>query len=230
VAKLTQTITTDIIEWDIVNWKQALLFWNTHLQNETKSLECLELGGRRGGPSLWLALNKHSVICSDYENPKEIASQLHKKYLFQKPIQYEAIDGLNIPYEAKFDLIIFKSILGGISRSGKNENKQKVVDECYKALVPGGKLYFSENLEASWLHRFARKKFTKWGGDWNYLKHSEVNDLFSNFSSVSYATYGFFGAFGRTEKQRGFLGRIDSLIMPIIPKSKRYIVYGVATK
>lgn len=230
MAKLTQEIITDIVEWDIVNWKHALLFWDNHLQKETKSLNCLELGGRRGGPSLWLALNNHTVLCSDYENPKEIATQLHKKYLIQKPITYQAVDGLNIPFDNNFDIIVFKSILGGISRSGKSENKKKVIDECSKALVSGGKLYFSENLEASWLHKFARKKFIKWGGDWNYLKYSEVNDLFSSFSSVEFKTHGFFGAFGRSEKQRSFLGKIDSLLMPIIPSSKRYIVYGIATK
>lgn len=226
---MNKEIIEDIVEWDVVNWSHALTFWDQHLK-DAKGLKCLELGGRRGGPSLWLALKGGIVHCTDLENPEEHARTLHSRYTLDSPITYEGISALEVPYTEAFDIVIFKSILGGISRDGRNERKQQVIDECFKALKPGGRLFFAENMESSALHRFARKRFVKWGGEWNYLRYNELDDLFRSFASVQYKTHGFFGAFGRSEKQRRFLGRVDGVVQVLIPRSKRYIVFGVATK
>jgi SAM-dependent methyltransferase len=220
----------DIIEWDIINWSKALKYWKSKIDIVSKNYYCLELGGRKGGPSLWLALNGNNVICSDLESPDEIASVLHKKYQCEDVITYEAIDATNIPYQDHFDIVIFKSILGGISRNGKDKLKAKTIFEIHKSMKPGGKLLFAENLESSFLHKFLRKQFVKWGDEWNYLKYADIDNLFSSFTSVKFITVGFFGAFGRTERQRQFLGRADNIFEKVVPQSSRYIVIGVAEK
>ncbi len=120
--------------------------------------------------------------------------------------------------------------MGGVSSDNKDALKKAVIDEIYKSLKPNGKLLFAENLEASKLHKFLRKKFIKWGSRWNYLKYDEIESIFSSFDIVDYKTVGFLGAFGRTEKQRQFLGKIDSIFDKFIPEHNRYIVYGVAEK
>ncbi len=221
----------EVIEWDVENWKHALLFWNDVIQatteNENKGLE---LGGRRGGPSLWLASKGYDVVCSDLENPQENAKLLHDKYKTSGVISYEAISATNIPYENHFDVIVMKSIIGGVSHSGQDELQKKVIDECLKALKPGGQLLFAENLDASVLHRFARKRFVKWGSAWNYLKYKNIPNLFTDWKSLKFETVGFFAAFGRSENQRRMLGKIDRFFHPILPKKIKYIVYGVAVK
>lgn len=227
---LTKNFIADIIEWDVENWQHALLFWEKQLSNDKGALKCLELGGRRGGVSLWLASKGYEVICSDLENPEENAKEIHSKYKLPGIIHYEAINAVNIPYEKEFDVIVIKSIIGGVSRSGQDELQQKLIDECYKALKPGGKLLFAENLEASALHRFARKKFVKWGGEWNYLKLKNVPKLFSKWKSMQFETIGYFAAFGRSEKQRNLLGKIDDIFKFVIPENCRYIAFGVAIK
>lgn len=219
-----------IIEWDIVNWSNALHFWEQELSPTNKKLSCLELGGRKGGPSLWLALKGHEVICSDLTNPEEEAKLLHDRHSFSGSISYEAIDATHIPYEEKFDIIIFKSILGGISRGGNAHINKQVLDQIHKALKPGGQLLFAENLEASFLHKIARKYFVKWGGEWNYFKYKNIDSDFSSFNTIKHDTVGFLGAFGRSEKQRQLLGKIDKKLKRITPKSKRYILFGAATK
>jgi len=222
---------SDILAWDTVNWSKALNFWKKNVPSDKAGLKCLELGGNEGGLSLWLASLDHSVICSDLENPHKTASKLHDKFPeLQSKIEYQAIDALKIPFENEFDIIVFKSILGGISRDGQDEKKKEVIDQIYKALKPGGKLLFAENLEASSLHIFFRKKFVKWGAAWNYLRLNEVSALFSNFSDLSYGTAGFLGTFGRSEKQRQLLGYLDHVIEKLLPKKSCYIVYGVAKK
>ena len=227
---MNSALKKDIIEWDIVNWGKALDYWEGQLDLDGDEYVCLELGGRKGGLSLWMAMKNNRVVCSDFEFNEEDARRLHKKYNCEQSITYEDIDATAIPYKNHFDVIAFKSILGGICRNGNDALKKKTIDEIHAALKENGKLVFAENLTASFLHGFMRKRFTKWGSQWNYLRYSEIDEVFASFGTISYVTYGFFGAFGRSEKQRNILGKLDNLIAPLVPKSKRYIVVGVATK
>lgn len=219
----------DIIEWDIVNWSKAIPYWEKHTNLNNKKLKCLELGGRKGGLSLWLALKGHDVVCSDYESPESTAKPLHDKYKLDN-ITYKNINATKIPYDNEFDLVIFKSILGSVAKQGKDSLKQETINQIHQSLKPGGKFIFAENLQASKLHQFFRKKFTKWGANWNYLKHNEIELLLSNFSKVHYTSVGFWGAFGRNEKQRNFLGKIDNWFEKLVPNKMHYIVIGVAEK
>lgn len=227
---MSKEILKDIIEWDILNWSKAIDYWEKNIDFNNKKFECLEVGGRKGGLSLWLALKGNNVICSDLESPKEYAYEIHKKYECKTLIQYQSIDATNIPHENHFDIITFKSILGGISRNEKNDLKQKTVNEIYKALKVNGVLLFAENIEASFFHQILRRKFVKWGNEWNYLRVDEIENIFSSFKNIKYITVGFFGAFGRTEKQRNILGRLDHFFEKIIPKGKKYILIGIAEK
>jgi len=225
---MNREILKDIIDWDIENWSKALVYWERKIDLENKNFKCLELGGRKGGLTLWLSLKGNQVICSDIENPETEAGPIHKKYNVNT--QYQAIDASNIPYQNYFDVVAFKSILGGISRNNNNALKQKVINEIHKSLKENGVFLFAENMESSFLHKFLRKKFVSWGAEWNYLKVNELENLFSSFKSVDFITIGFLGAFGRSEVQRNLLGKLDRFIEKFIPKSKRYILIGIAKK
>lgn len=220
----------DIIHWDTVNWSKALTYWEKHFNLQNKQLICCELGGVKGGLSLWLALKGHQVICSDLDNPKDRAFPIHQKYNLNNLISYKAIDASNIELPNTFDVITFKSILGGVARNNRNQLKTQVINEIYQSLKPNGALLFAENLKGSWFHQTFRKLFVKWGSDWNYLSLDEIESLFKNFKKVSFKTIGFFGAFGRTEAQRRILGKLDGILNPIIPHKMKYVVYGVAIK
>jgi len=227
---MDQELLKDIIEWDVKNWSKSIEFWSENIDIGSKNHDCLELGGRRGGLSLWLAINGNDVICSDRESPEKQASEIHTKYKCSHRIIYQDIDATNIPFENRFDIVVFKSILGGVSGKGRDELKRKAINQIYNCLKPNGILLFTENLDASFIHRFIRKRFVKWGDEWNYLKYDEIDPLFESFESVKYSTTGFFGLFGRTEKQRSIFASFDSIICPFIPKKNRYIVFGIAEK
>lgn len=219
----------DIIQWDVANWGQSIFYWDEILSNK-KEMLCLETGARKGGLSLLAALYGHHAVCSDIENPAAYAAPLHKKYNVEKLVSYEAIDLLNIPYENYFDIVFIKSVLPTIGANNNKQLQQKALDEIYKCLKPGGYLLFAENLEASALHRFARKNFVAWGGAAGYLKLKEINSMFSKFPVVKYKTTGFLALFGRTQKQRNLIGKIDSIFDKIIPASWKYLVIGKAKK
>lgn len=221
----------DFVEWDTTNWAKALAFWERSVDLENNNYSCLELGGRRGGLSLWLAIKGNNVICSDLKNPESEAGLIHQKYYSKSRITYQAIDATDIPYENFFDIVIFKSILGGISRDGNGHLNQVVVDQIFKALKPGGKLLFAENLKGSKLHRFLRKKLVRWGDSWNYLDVRQLPILLRNFEGIEYKTAGFLGTLGRSELQRNILGTIDTFTFDWLAENDlKYIVFGYCSK
>ena len=220
----------DILQWDIKSWSKALDYWENNMDWSTIE-NGLELGAREGGLTLWLALKGKKMVCSDLTEVQKTAEPIHNQYGVKKLIVYEDIDGTHIPYENYFDVIAFKSIVGGIGSHDNVEKQQQLFKEIYKALKPGGKLLFAENLMASPIHQKLRKKFIKWGNRWRYVSLDEIESFLTEFSSYQLKTTGVIATFGRTEKQRSFLSILDRIIFNrVCPKSWNYIVYGIAEK
>jgi SAM-dependent methyltransferase len=191
----------------------------------------LELGARRGGLSLWLALQGHRVICSDLEDNSALASPLHRRYGVGGSITYQAIDATSIPYENYFDAIAFKSLLGGVAWDGDASRQAAAVRAMHRALKPGGVLLFAENLQGSALHQAARRKFVSWNSIWRYVSIPEMLEYLSPFASIDYDTTGFSGLFGRSPALSRALGKADGAFFDkVAPPHWRYIMFGVARK
>jgi len=221
---------TDILEWDVKSWFPALRYWDDTVEwNQVEHV--LDLGARRGGLSLYAALKGVSVVCSDRTGTEASARPLHDKYGLAESITYADIDATDIPYEGAFDLVMFKSVIGGVGYGDRKDRQHEVFRQIYKALKPGGMLIFAENLTASRVHRFLRKQFTRWGADWRYVTVPELREFTSEFSRTEIRTTGVSATFGRTEKQRSVLATIDRVILnAAVPFGARYIAYGCAVK
>jgi SAM-dependent methyltransferase len=227
---MTKELQNDIIQWDIKSWSKALSYWDSNVEWD-KVQNGLELGGREGGLSLWLALKGKTTVCSDLKDVKGTAEKLHLNYDISSLITYQDIDASDIPYENHFDIIVFKSIIGGIGREDNYEIQQKVFKEIHKALKPGGKLLFAENLIASPFHQFLRKRFVNWGSAWRYVSIKEMKGFLKDFSSYKIKTTGVLATFGRNESQRNSLSTIDELLLnKVCPNNWKYISYGIAVK
>jgi SAM-dependent methyltransferase len=109
---------------------------------------------------------------------------------------------MDIPYSDRFDVIIFKSVLGGIRNSIDKESQAKAIGEMHKALKTGGELFFAENLVASRIHKLFRQKYVSGGKKWRYISIQEVEEFMSPFSEIQHRTVGFAGVLGRNEMQR----------------------------
>jgi len=220
----------DIIEWDVSSWKHALSFWEKHTA-DLDGASVLEIGSRGGGLSLYFALRGCTVVCSDIDNPAEKALNLHKKYRVTPHISYMNIDAADMGFpDNEFDVVSFKSVLGGIGRDNNYALQKKAVKEMHRVLKPGGRLLFAENMKASSLHVFFRRRYVRWGKSWRYIAADETAELFSPFSNLKTQYYGFFAAFGRTEFQRALLHILDVPLHSFIRERDRYIVFGCATK
>lgn len=225
-------LAADIVEWDVINWWRAVRFWEeTRLFENVRGKKVLDVGGRNGGLSLYWALKGADVTCSDiYADGFEKAKELHKKYGVEGKIKYEIIDATKIPYRDNFDIICLKSVLGGVGGGNKPEKVMRAAQSIHAALKEGGILCLCENLTASPLHQFARKRYTRWGKRWMYLHLSEIPDLFSSFSIISSQTFGFLGVFGRRKWLAGILGSMDCCLDRFVKKEHRYIVSCVLRK
>lgn len=221
----------DILAWDSSSWSAALRFWSRNGQVAGEPLNCLEIGANRGGISAWLASLGHHVVCSDLKGVQISARPLIERAGLLDRVRFEDIDATKMPYEDTFDIVVFKSVLGGIGAGGNKERQRLAVKQIHRALRPGGRLLFAENLTGSPLHMTLRSHFREWGTRWNYLTAAEMRELLSAFSTVSFETAGFLGALGRSERQRRALARLDHVaVNAVVPPSWRYIAYGVAVK
>ncbi|POY36359.1 class I SAM-dependent methyltransferase [Solitalea longa] len=220
----------DIIQWDVHSWSKILPYWDENI-NWEKVENCLELGGREGGLSLWLALKGKKTICSDLKDVRYKAEKLHAKYGLHSLIEYQDIDAAKIPYENHFDIIAFKSIIGGVGLNDNLKIQFKVFDEINKALKPGGKLLFAENLKASVFHQTLRKNNNKWRNAWRYVALSEIPHFLKDYSNIDLQTTGVTSLLGRSDDQKKMLHKLDeALLNKICPPSWRYIAYGIAEK
>ncbi|WP_309620521.1 class I SAM-dependent methyltransferase [Salinibacterium sp.] len=217
----------DVLGWDVRTWSAAVEFWERALPPTATPLRCLEIGAGPGGPSLWLALRGHTVVCSNLANTAAMASPLHHEYGVSAQIEYRDIDVTAVPYENHFDVVIFKSVLGGVGSL-----QGEAMAQILRSLKPGGLLLFAENIRGTIFHRLARAiAYRLRGTSWHYLSLAQMTSLLSGFSSVEIHTTGVFALFGNTESRRRKLASFDRHVANrLVPRSWKYVSYGSATK
>jgi len=220
---------TAYLEWDIDTWGHALRYWDEVLDGQPVCYEkALELGARNGGLSLYLAEKGMRVACSDLNGPTPQAHELIGQHGFTDYVSFESVDATAIPYvDDSFDVVVFKSVLGGIGMACGLEGIRQAVREIHRVLKPGGLLLFAENLEGSRLHRQARRRFVPWGRSWLYPTMGQIKDLLAVFDESELRSYGFFSCF---KKDFAPFVLADRLICRSPVSHSHYMVFGHAKK
>jgi SAM-dependent methyltransferase len=221
----------DYLQWDIDTWKHALYHWDVVLEHHLPGPGCgeaLDLGARDGGLSLYLAEKGFRVVCSDLRGPTDDARKLHARYGLADRVTYQAINATDIPFgDERFDVVIFKSVLGGVGTSLDYSAMQVATREVCRVLKPGGLLLFAENQLGSRFHQKARSLFVPWGKYWYYVSLQEIEDLLADFSSYEARTYGFLSCI---RKDFAPFVALDRLICRSPRSSRHYMAYGHAVK
>ncbi len=224
-------VVTDTIKWDRFNWARAIKSWEI---DDLSGKKALGLGECEGGLALYFALKGADVICTDYRwmgsQSYEKAQFLHNKYGVDDRIRYEDIDATAIPYEGEFDIIFFKSILGGIGRNGNDEIIATVFEQIYKALKPGGVLYYAENLRGcSILRKFRSRYSVAFRNGWNYKDAKHLEELEDErFCVIKRGMFGCIACMGPNEPFRNVLGVFDAILERL--NIDRYIMSAVLKK
>ncbi|MDQ0597435.1 SAM-dependent methyltransferase [Streptomyces canus] len=232
---LRKELIEESVGWDTVNWSRALAFWERHTSLRPTGLRALEVGagGTHGNLTLWLAAKGFRVVCSGVEEPSDALRHCHAAYGVGQAVEYKAIDVLDLPYTASFDVVAFKSLLGvfGIGDRDAMTLQRTAVRNIWRALRADGELWFVEGARGSRVHEALRHHFG-WGQrGWLYPSLGEIDTLLSPFEEYEVTTLGVLGLLGRSEKQRRALGAVDRVVCErLAPEASRYIVAGVARK
>lgn len=222
----------DVAGWDVGTWSTAVRFWEQAVEPMGGPLDVLEVGAGPAGPSLWLALQGHRVLTSNLDHTETLARPLHERHGVVDRVEYRDLDVASLPFADRFDLVVFKSVLGGIPHGGR-ELQRGALQQIHRALKPGGRLIFAENLRGTPLHRIARTLAYRRRGvpKWQYLTLRDLREFLVDFRDVELRTTGFLALFGRSEEQRRSLARADDAFWNrAVPASWHYVVYGTAVK
>ena len=157
---------------------------------------------------------------------------LHRRYGVAHRVRYANLDVLDRCASANaFDVIAFKSVLGGIGANGRADLQARAIERLHAALKPGGNLLFAENLAATRVHAALRARFGAGKDGWRYLTMREMTQLLRPFAAVHCRTAGFLGAWGSSEMQRRTSGALDGFLCRwLVPASWQYVLMGVAIK
>lgn len=215
-------------EWDTATWSRAVRAWGPDLLDREATdhpVRCLEVGARRAGLSAWLASRGHHCVASDRVLPER------PNHPGDGRVEPAVLDLLAAPLEQRFDVIVVKSVLGSVRSLHGEGGLQKAQANLVTMLADGGAVWFAENLAASPVHRFVRRRFVAWADRWHYFTPGELRSAMAPGCEVdTFATTGLAAAFGRTESQRDLLARVDSAVESVVPEAARYVGYGVARK
>jgi SAM-dependent methyltransferase len=161
----------------------------------------------------------------------DAARRTHERYGISSLVEYADIDARRMTFAAEFDVVVFKSILGGISRDVPGSDPEHIVRNVYQALRPGGVLLFAENLRSTALHAVLRKRFAAAAKGWRYFTRGELESTLTQFRSFESTTFGCLGCFGRSEAQRRILGHFDERVLDrIVPSAWHYVAAIAARK
>jgi hypothetical protein len=222
----------DVLAWDVVTWSAALTYWQECATVDLTRSTALEVGaGESGGLSLWLALQGCDVLCTTPGCVSERVRAMHRRYGVGHRIRYASLDALDLRDEHAFDVIAFKSVLGGIGTDDRLDRQQQAIERLHAALRRGGNLLFAENLAATRAHAALRSRFGAGKDRWRYPTIREMDHLLARFAMVHHTTAGFVGSWGASEMQRRVSGAVDAFLCRwLVPASWQYVMLGVAIK
>lgn len=230
---MTDAPLADIVGWDVRTWGRAVATWEEALAGMPDGpLEVLEVGAGPAGPSLWLALKGHRVVTSNLGETERLARPLHERYGVADRIEYRDLDLVaGLPYRAAFDVVVFKSVLGGLG-SADPALPAIALSEIAAALRPGGVVLWAENLRGNWIHRGARALAyrIRRARTWQYLTLRRLRELLAErFDEVEVRVGGVLAVLGPNETTRDGLARADQALFDrIVPASWHYMAYGTA--
>jgi len=222
----------DVLGWDVRTWAPALHIWDRALTDLGGApLRALEVGAGPGGPSVWLAMKGHRVLCTNLAATESMARPLAERFGVVDRIEFRDVDLLEgLPHREEFDVVVFKSVLGGLGDDPANA--RAVIEDLRLALRPGGLLLFAENIRGCWLHRLARRAAMRARGtSWRYPTLRELREILGGFAEVELHTRGVLAVLGVRESQREALARIDEAVLDrVVPPALRYMAFGVARR
>lgn len=223
----------DCSGWNRKLWADAVEFALERISNKFQGLSALEIGAGEFS-SLAPIFKSHNVdiICSYYgaDNRERIRSgnlrRVQKKHAIGD-IPLSNQDAFDL--KGKYDLIILKSVLGGLARGEDYQRIKDIIDGILSHLNEGGLLISIDNQSNPFANCF-RKKFGAGKNLWTYLDRDRFSTLVQDrivfqkgFGYVNFAHFNIRGY--NLEYVNNFLYYVDKVIIRIFcPKANAVLV------
>ena len=233
-----QSMLKDVIGWDILNWSQALRFWEPVVKRfHPKQANVLTIGERNGGLTLWLANEGYRVICTDLHAFDKGVRGLHSSYGVGDRVQYTNVSVFDMPFpDNSFDLVACKSVIGGLKlvyadeSTRTLENQAKAMREIHRVLRRGGCWLGAENMCGTDLHLKTRHCAKKGKTGWRYLEVNEWPQLLAPFESFDIEYFGLLPTSSSNTIVNSAAYQLNTWLCPRVPAAWKYISFVAAFK
>jgi SAM-dependent methyltransferase len=224
----------EIVQWDVPTWWRPVAYFGEVIEaNGLRGANVLEVGARDGGTALYLAkFHDMHVVATDIDPVSERGRQLHVKHGVTANIEYDVADATDLHFaDGSFDVVVTKSVLGGISGALGAGAMRTSIREMARVLRPGGHLLFAENLSGSAVHRQARK-VRAWHNAWHYPTYRTLEESFSEVGRLSMHATGCAAVLvpERLARTKQTVALIDNGLQKLIPNRWCYVGYGDVLK
>ena len=213
-----------IFGWSWKAWGYAFLQLDAALLNELlcNSGKILEVGVSEKSQVSLIFKNAKSIelgVFSGYKLKKKIKKILKYKYQYDDRVEIKECDLNNI--EGKYDIIIIKSVLGGIFRENNSHLSEviKLIENTTKNNLKKGGYFITLDNGYGFMHWFTNF-FGARANNWRFLSSEALQSDFL----ISQSKFGYFSNFSfktRLSKFGDFLDSvtffIDKSIMSLYP-------------
>jgi hypothetical protein len=231
-----RTLSEECCGWNRKTWADAVEFAVAMLPGDLRGKMVLEIGASdRSTVAPIFAAQGAQAFCSYYKKPPGFIENAHLSYIRSKyrldPIPTFETSITEI--EGRFDVIIMKSVLGGICRNDNYQEIRTIIHKLLKDnLVEGGVILTIDNGSIGPFHRLRRYLGTG-GNSWSYLERDKLAASLSDFQ-ITMKGFGYLNVasaslqFGRDcEFLNTFVYYIDRAMIPIFNPTERAVLSTV---
>jgi hypothetical protein len=165
----------DCCGWNRKIWADAIEFAIANSLLEMSGKKALEIGaGEHSALAPVFSALGAAVTCSYYGQPRERVADGRLKFVMNKyrleNIELAEADINNV--QGVYDIIVLKSVLGGVCRSNDYQKMKDVVDRLMRNLSEGGCILSIDN---GFIGAFDRLRQVRGAGknNWTYIKAAE---------------------------------------------------------
>jgi hypothetical protein len=228
----------DCCGWNRLIWADALEFAISRLPGPISAKKILEIGaGKYSAIAPIFAKLGAKVVCSYYKQSREdiLGGQLgfvcRKHSLNDIPLVELDINDL----DSMYDIVVMKSVMGGICRRGDYRQLRVVVDNVMRHIGSGGAILTVDN---GYIGIFDRLRRVLGAGknEWTYLERDRVLSALSGYD-VEIAGFGFlnfgsarFALQHNMEFANDVIYFVDRAVLRLLKAEGRAILAAVITR
>jgi hypothetical protein len=218
----------DCCGWNRKTWADAVEFALGALPYDLSGKLVIEVGASEKSSlaPIFAARNAH-VVCSYYNKPPGfIERPLHRLCVKYKLHDIPTIDANVMALPGRYDVIVMKSVLGGVFRNNDYEGLSALMRRLVlNNLNPQGTILSFDNGYINAFHKLRHKHHSGGGVSWTYLKRDKLERALNGFDFVI-AGFGYLNV-GQNALLNSLVYQLDKLVVGLVKPTERAVLASV---